>query len=167
MSFPSISVRGLITHGKETPSLAVQRLDMLTHVERTSLYTVVHLVPSGEADAIYALLRKERVFAGATITYDRGSELALWKLIEKATGSSIFFADAHSPWQRPKNENTNGRLRRVFPKRYDFSTLTDKDIKRTVYLMNHTKRKSLLWRTPCEVYGRCCGSGGIALLFCV
>lgn len=95
-----------------------------------------------------------------TVTYDRGSEFALWKMIERDTPARIFFADPHSPWQRGKNENTNGRIRRVFPKRFDFSTITQRQLDRVVAKMNRTPRKSLSWRTPEEVFKElCCVSG--------
>jgi transposase, IS30 family len=131
---------------------------LLTHVERTSLYTRVDLIPNGTADVIHARLKQAPV--PGVVTYDRGSEFALWQMIERDTGTTIFFADAHAPWQRGKNENTNGRLRRLFPKRFNFATITQKQLDDVVYLMNHTPRKSLGWRTPASVFKeRCCVSG--------
>lgn len=126
------------------------RARLLTHIERKSLYTKAALIPDGTADTVHALLKRSPL--SGTITYDRGSEFALWKMIERDTGTPVFFADPHAPWQRPKNENTNGRIRRVFPKRFDFSTITQRDVDRVVRLMNHTPRKSLSWRTPAEVF---------------
>lgn len=131
---------------------------LLTHVERTSLYTRADLIPNGTADVVHAKLKQSPLVG--TITYDRGSEFALWQMIEQDTSASVFFADAHAPWQRGKNENTNGRLRRVFPKRFNFGTITQKQLDGVVYLMNHTERKSLGWRTPASVFEeRCCISG--------
>lgn len=127
---------------------------LLTHVEQTSLYTRADLLPNGTADVVHTTL-KQKPLSG-TITYDRGSEFALWQMIERDTNTSVFFADAHAPWQRGKNENTNGRLRRVFPKRFNFATITQKQLDEVVHLMNHTERKSLGWKTPCSVYGRKC-----------
>lgn len=132
------------------------RARLLTHVECESLFTRVDLIPDGTADSVHATLKKRPI--SGTITYDRGSEFALWKLIEHDTDATLYFADPHSPWQRPKNENTNGRLRRVFPKRFDFSTIKQREVNRVVKKMNHTPRKSLSWRTPCAVYGKCCTS---------
>jgi transposase, IS30 family len=131
---------------------------LLTHVERQSLYTRADLIPNGTADVVHATLKRTPLTG--TITYDRGSEFALWQMIERDTPVTIFFADAHAPWQRGKNENTNGRLRRVFPKRFNFDTITQKQLDEVVYLMNHTERKSLGFKTPCFMYGRgCCNSG--------
>jgi IS30 family transposase len=130
---------------------------LLTHVERKSLYTLADLLPNGTADAVHAKMKKSNI--KGTITYDRGSEFSLWKMIEKDTGASIYFADAYHPWQRGKNENTNGRLRRVYPKGFDFDTINQRDLNRVVWKMNHSPRKSLSWQTPCAVYGRCCTSG--------
>lgn len=130
------------------------RSRLLTHVERHSLYTRADLITDGTADAVHALLKRRPL--ADTITYDRGSEFALWKMIEKDTDATVFFAHAHHPWERGKNENTNGRLRRVFPKGFDFSTISQRDVDRVVRLMNRTPRKSLDWRTPAEVFKEVC-----------
>lgn len=130
---------------------------VLTHVERTSLYTRADLMSDGTADTVHAILKADPL--RGIITYDRGSEFALWGMIERDTGTTVYFADAHHPWQRGKNENTNGRLRRVLPKRLDLGTITQSQLDQVVYRMNHTPRKSLGWQTPAEVYVRlCCDS---------
>jgi len=107
-------------------------------------------LPNGGADAVHAVLKKKPL--DGNIVYDRGSEFALWRMIERDLGVEVFFADPHHPWQRGKNENTNGRLRRVFPKGFDFDTITNRQLQKVVHKMNHTPRKSLGWRTPAEVY---------------
>ena len=129
---------------------------LLTHVEQKSLFTRVDLLPDGTADSVHAILKKDPL--PEVIVYDRGSEFALWKMIERDTGADIYFAHPHHPWERAKNENTNGRLRRPFPKKFDFSKIKQRDVDRVVWKMNHTPRKSLFWRTPCAVYGKCCTS---------
>jgi transposase, IS30 family len=122
---------------------------VLTHVH-PSLYLVADLLPDGTADSVHAALKGHQKIRG-TVTYDRGSEFALWQMIERDTKATVYFAHAHHPWERGKNENTNGRLRRVFPKG---SIISKQDLAEVVDLMNHTPRKSLSWQTPAEVYGK-------------
>ena len=134
------------------------RARLLTHVERRSLYTFADLIPDGTAEAVHAATLQRSALHHSTLTYDRGSEFALWAHTERRTYSKVFFARPHAPWQRGKNENTNGRLRRPFPKRFDFATISKQDLASITDLMNHTPRKSLSWRTPCRVWGKCCVS---------
>lgn len=123
---------------------------VLTHVERHSLFLDARIIPDGTSDCVHHTLRQQPLTG--QITYDCGSEFALWRMIEQDTGATVYFTDPHSPGQRGKNENTNGRLRRVFPKHTDFSQVTPKQLAATVRMMNRTPRKSLNWRTPEEVY---------------
>ena len=86
------------------------------------------------------------------MTVDNGNEFAKFKQIEQGTGANVYFADPHSPWQRGCNENTNGLLRRYFPKGFDFRPVSDKLIQSVVDKLNHRPRKCLNYRTAYEVF---------------
>lgn len=87
-----------------------------------------------------------------TITWDRGKELSGHAQFTLETGTRVFFADPHSPWQRPTNENTNGVLRQYFPKGTDLSRWSANDLEAVAHTLNNRPRKVLGWRTPAEVF---------------
>lgn len=87
-----------------------------------------------------------------TLTWDRGKELSGHAQFALDTGTKVYFADPHSPWQRPTNENTNGILRQYFPKGTDLSRWSAKDLEAVALAVNDRPRKSLEWRTPAEVF---------------
>jgi IS30 family transposase len=87
-----------------------------------------------------------------TLTWDRGKELSGHAQLALETGTRVFFADPHSPWQRPTNENTNGLLRQYFPKGTDLSRWSAEDLEAVAYALNNRPRKILGWRTPAEVF---------------
>lgn len=87
-----------------------------------------------------------------TITWDRGKELSDHARFAVDTGTKVFFADPHSPWQRPTNENTNGVLRQYFPKGTDLSRWEAQELEAVAYSLNNRPRKVLGWKTPAEVF---------------
>lgn len=87
-----------------------------------------------------------------TLTRDRGSENLGYHTLEENLGIRCYFANAYHPWERGSNENTNGLIRRFFPKKTDFRTITDAEIQRVEYLLNSRPRKRLGFMTPYEVF---------------
>ena len=85
-----------------------------------------------------------------TITWDRGKELSAHATFALETGTKIYFADPHSPWQRPTNENSNGLKRQYFPKGTDFTRVTDAEVAAAEYELNTRPRKGLDYQTPAE-----------------
>jgi IS30 family transposase len=87
-----------------------------------------------------------------TLTWDRGKELSGHAQFALATGTKVFFADPHSPWQRPTNENTNGLLRQYFPKGTDLARWSAEDLEAVALAINNRPRKILGWKTPAEAF---------------
>lgn len=133
---------------------------ILTHVERVSLYLVADKIDRISCDVVHERTAAHmKKLVCNTITYDNGSEFALHQMIERDTGALVFFCHTGSPYERGTNENVNGLLRRFFPKRSRFATVTQRDVDRAVRLLNRRPRKSLGYLTPYEVFNHRCVSG--------
>jgi IS30 family transposase len=87
-----------------------------------------------------------------TVTLDNGPENRDWKSIEEAVGIDCFFAHAYHSWERGTNENTNGLIRDYFPKKTDFSMISDDEIRYVEHELNSRPRKRLGWKTPLEAW---------------
>ena len=128
-----------------------------TLVERTTRFLILVHVPTGRptaaamrdgiTDALGALAPHLR----RTLTWDQGKELALHHQITARTGTRVYFCDAHSPWQRGSNENTNGLLRDYFPKGTDLSTISREELQRVADELNDRPRKTLGWARPADL----------------
>jgi IS30 family transposase len=128
-----------------------------TLVERVTRFLILVHVPTrqptaeavrdGVADALGALgphLRR-------TLTWDQGKELSLHQQITARTGTRVFFCDAHSPWQRGSNENTNGLLRDYFPKGTDLANISPEELQQVADEINERPRKTLGWARPADL----------------
>jgi len=87
-----------------------------------------------------------------TLTFDNGTEFARHAEIAAVLPVLIYFAAPYSSYQRGTNENTNGLLRRFFPKGTDLRTVTQAQLDHAVEAINNRPRKTLGYRTPQEVY---------------
>ena len=129
---------------------------IMTHVERKSGYLLASVLKQVSAEKI----KEETIRAFAdipenrkkTTTYDRGSEFGEHELTERQTNLSIYFAHAYHSWERGTSENTNGLIRRYFPKGTYFSNIEIEQLKSVVELINSRARKRLGYRTPYEVF---------------
>lgn len=70
----------------------------------------------------------------------------------EAWGVPAFFADPHSPWQKPLVENSIGLLRRwFFKKGTDWSKISEAQLQEAFSILNNKYRKSLDYASALEV----------------
>jgi IS30 family transposase len=81
-------------------------------------------------------------------TLDNGLEMTK----HSQTGIQAYFADPYASYQRGGNENANLWIRYYFPKKTDFSTISDQDLKVVEWELNNRPRKRLNFSTPQEVF---------------
>ena len=63
-----------------------------------------------------------------------------------------YFAHPYHSWERGTNENWNGLLREFFPKRTDFSAISQNDVTKAYEKLNSRPRKRLGYLTPEEAF---------------
>lgn len=123
-----------------------------TLVERRSRFVMLVKVPSMRSgDVVPAVARKIRGLPTelkATVTWDRGKEMSGHADFTVATGVQVYFADPHSPWQRPTNENSNKLIREYLPKGTDLSAYSQRQLDAIARKLNARPRKVLNYATP-------------------
>ena len=70
--------------------------------------------------------------------------------LARDTGLDVYFARSYHSWERGTNENTNGLIRRLHPKKSSFAAIGPAELKRIDTFLNDRPRKCLGWRTPRE-----------------
>ena len=125
---------------------------IVTLVERQSRYVLLVKVDGKDTttvvDALTAQVRTLPAKLQASLTWDRGMELADHRRFTVATDVAVYFCDPRSPWQRGTNENTNGLLRQYFPRQTDLSVHSQADLDAVAARLNTRPRKTLQYQTP-------------------
>jgi len=67
-------------------------------------------------------------------------------------GTTSFFCNPYSSWEKGTVENINGLIRRFFPKKTDFDTITEDEIQEVKDWINNRPMKVLGYKSPNEKY---------------
>ena len=132
---------------------------MLWLTERVTRYSIPVTMPEGyAADAVVAglveALENIPAHLRRSITFDQGSEWALWETIAATYTLDCWFCDPHSPWQRGQVENLNRQWRWWFPRGTDLSIITPAHAQHAADIINGQRRRSLDYHSPNMLYAQ-------------
>ena len=130
-------------------------------VDRRSGLLLLSKLPARTSGATTAVVAQRLAGLPAkTLTLDNGKENQYWQELESQTGAKVYFAHPYSSWERGTNENTNGLVRRFFPKGTDFTLVSEEEVAAVEYALNTRPRKRLGWKTPLAVFNEGGALGG-------
>lgn len=149
---------------------------LLTLTERKTRKEIIIAIPNRKAEtvvkALDALERKlgARRFRAIfkSITFDNGTEFAAAEGLERSCvnkrlpRTKVYFCHPYSSWERGTNENTNGMIRRRFPKGTNFAAVTNAQIAQAENWINNYPRKILGYKSSEIVFRECLRELGIA-----
>lgn len=149
---------------------------LLTLTERKTRKEIIIAIPNRKAEtvvkALDALERKlgARRFRAIfkSITSDNGTEFAAAEELERSCvnkrlpRTKVYFCHPYSSWERGTNENTNGMIRRRFPKGTNFAAVTNAQIAQAENWINNYPRKILGYKSSEIVFRECLRELGIA-----
>jgi len=90
--------------------------------------------------------------------FDRGFEFMGYPALDRSLGTTSYFCDPRSPWQKGAVGNANGRLRRSLPGDAPAERLTADSLDALAERLNATPRRCLDYRTPAEVLNDHCAT---------
>ena len=63
-----------------------------------------------------------------------------------------YFTNKYTNWQKPTNGIINGLIKEFYPKKFDFSTVTQEEVDKIAELINNRPRKCLALHTALEAF---------------
>jgi transposase, IS30 family len=125
-------------------------------VERKSRFLIVKKIKGKTADCMHnALIDSLKALPEKlrkTITYDNGTENANHKRTNDILKTKSYFCNPYHSWEKGSIENRIGMIRRYFPKKTDWSLITQRQIDKVVKKTNTRPMKCLGFKTPEEVF---------------
>jgi IS30 family transposase len=161
---PSVEDRAVPGHWEGDLIFGTNNSQIVTLVERQTRYVMMAKVSSKHTETVInALIKHAQQLPRelyASLTWDRGKEMADHQRFTLATDIKVYFCDPQNPWQRGSNENTNGLLRQYFPKGTDLSLHTQSKLNAVARQLNERPRKTLNFETPAQRFSQCVASTG-------
>jgi len=150
----AVEDRAIQGHWEGDLLAGARRSHIATLVERQSRYVLlVRLGGKDTATVVQALTRRVQTLPQglvASLTWDRGLELAAHRTFTIANDVRVYFCDPQSPWQRGSNENPNGLQRQYLPKGTDLAQVSQTQLDSIARRLNRRPRKTLGYQTPAD-----------------
>ena len=103
------------------------------------------------AEAVNKAIDSLPLWLFKTMTFDNGLENVKHAQLRKNFGIETYFCDPYCSWQKGGVENLNKLIRQYFPKKTDFSKVSEEEIYLVQEKLNNRPRKSLNFKTPNQV----------------
>lgn len=128
--------------------------------ERQTRFVKLKKVPAKTATvcrlALASVLKPLPLHLRRSITYDNGSENTEHHTLNTQLDMLSYFCEPYYSWEKGTVENTNGLIRRFFPKKTNFDTISDQEVLKVESWLNHRPRKCLKFYTPAESFNSLC-----------
>ena len=152
---PEVETRATVGHWEgDLINGANKTGNLVTLVERKTRFTLLDRTDTKEAEEVTRSICRRfaemPLASRLSLTLDNGKEFARHEEMARETGMDVFFAWPYHSWERGTNENTNGLIRRLHPKKSSFSEIGEVALKRIEMFLNDRPRKCLGWMTPRE-----------------
>jgi len=152
---PQVETRAVVGHWEGDLICGANKTGhLVTLVERRTRFTLVERTATKETKEVTRMMC--RMFgqmppaSRLSLTLDNGTEFACHQRLARKTGLDVFFAHPYHSWERGTNENTNGLIRRLHPKKSSFAYIGKAHLKHIDTFLNDRPRKCLGWKTPRE-----------------
>ena len=126
-----------------------------SHYERKSQACRLHRLLSKRAEETSNSLARTRDslpdYLFLTVTFDNGPENSGHGELKKEFGIETYFCDPYCSWQKGGVENLNKLIRQYFPKKTDFSRISEEQIYIVQEKLNNRPRKTLNYKTPNQI----------------
>lgn len=137
--------------GKDHKGVIVTINDRVTGMLKMKYAPSKHAKPV--ADVIISELEEWKPFL-KTITSDNGKEFADHERIRETLNADFYFAKPYHSWERGANENLNGLIRQYFPKKTDFSLISEESIQKIEDKLNNRPRKRHGFLSPNAIFAK-------------
>lgn len=133
-----------VVSGKKTGSKAALSVEYERKARYIDAKKIKNLRPDSNKEAILSMGNNKIV---KSRTFDNGIE----NIRHEELGMPTYFCDAYPSWQKGGIENANKMIRRFIPKGSDINDYSNEYVNMVVTILNNKPRKSLGYKTPCEV----------------
>ena len=135
---------------------------LLVTLDRASLKTTINKIESKDSKKITAIIieRMKEASHLKTMTFDNDQAFCMHEEIAKKLHLETFFTRPYTSQDKGSIENRNGVIRRFFPKKTDFSLVTEKEIENVEKFINQRPIRKFGYKTANEVH---LSKSGVAL----